>query len=171
GEPNTYARFPIWNACINASVSFEFKTTQSDGLLMYTDNNGRYDFFEVMVKDGSVRLRLNVIDEQDGSVEIILGNNLNDNRWHSVEVKRKHFETILQVDGTSSSKVAFGSDSTVFRDRNKNNYVYFGGVPLGYRRDSRGSQQDETVSDQKFEGDLRNILYFNCTCIPERAEV
>ncbi|KAK6166927.1 hypothetical protein SNE40_023527 [Patella caerulea] len=170
GEPNTYAKFPVWNACINASISFEFKTTQSNGLFLYTDNNGRYDFFEVALKDGSVQLRLNVVDEQDGSVEIVLGNNLNDNRWHSVVVKRKHFETILQVDDTSSSKVAFGSDSG-FGDRRKNNFVYFGGVPLGYARDSRRSPLDETVTDAKFEGDLRNILYFNCTCIPERASV
>ncbi len=47
GTSKSYARFPKWNACVNASISFEFKTLESDGLLMYTDDKGKYDFFEV----------------------------------------------------------------------------------------------------------------------------
>lgn len=47
GERETYAKFPKWDACINASISFEFKTRQKDGLLMYTDDNGRYDYLQV----------------------------------------------------------------------------------------------------------------------------
>ena len=47
GTSKSYARFPKWNACVNASISFEFKTLEGDGLLMYTDDKGKYDFFEV----------------------------------------------------------------------------------------------------------------------------
>ena len=47
GTDRSYARYPKWNACVNASISFEFKTTQDEGLLMYTDDGGKYDFFEV----------------------------------------------------------------------------------------------------------------------------
>ena len=47
GTERSYARFPKWNACVNASISLEFKTTQDEGLLMYTDDGGKYDFFEV----------------------------------------------------------------------------------------------------------------------------
>ena len=47
GTDRSYARYPKWNACANASISFEFKTTQDEGLLMYTDDGGKYDFFEV----------------------------------------------------------------------------------------------------------------------------
>ena len=47
GSDRCYARYPKWNACVNATISFEFKTTQDEGLLMYTDDGGKYDFFEV----------------------------------------------------------------------------------------------------------------------------
>ena len=47
GTDRSYARFPKWNACVNASISFEFKTTQDEGLLLYTDDGGKYDFVEV----------------------------------------------------------------------------------------------------------------------------
>ncbi len=50
GTPKSFARYPKWNACVNASISFEFKTTQDEGLLMYTDDGGTYDFVEVSTR-------------------------------------------------------------------------------------------------------------------------
>jgi hypothetical protein len=47
GETDTYAKYPKWDACINASIAFEFRTRQKDGLLMYTDDNGKYDYLQV----------------------------------------------------------------------------------------------------------------------------
>lgn len=47
GDRETYARYPRWDACISASIAFEFRTTQKDGLLMYTDDNGKYDYLQV----------------------------------------------------------------------------------------------------------------------------
>ena len=47
GTETSYARFPKWDACTNATFSFEFRTTQSEGLLMYADDGGRFDFFQV----------------------------------------------------------------------------------------------------------------------------
>ena len=51
GIRGSYAKYPKWNACRNASISFEFKSA-GDGLLMYTDDNGTYDFFEVVLDKG-----------------------------------------------------------------------------------------------------------------------
>ena len=48
GQSRTFARFPKWNACSNdSSISFEFKTRQANGLLMFTDDNNRYDYLQV----------------------------------------------------------------------------------------------------------------------------
>lgn len=47
GEKETFARYPKWNACNNASIMFEFRTTQPDGLLMYTNYHGERNSIQV----------------------------------------------------------------------------------------------------------------------------
>lgn len=51
GTESSYARYPLWNGCINASVSFEMKTTDEatdrETILMYTDDGGKFDFLQV----------------------------------------------------------------------------------------------------------------------------
>ena len=49
GSDTSYARFPLWNACINASLSFELKTTDTSDevMIVYTDDGGRFDFLQV----------------------------------------------------------------------------------------------------------------------------
>ena len=34
------AKFQLWNLCLNASLSFEFRMTQPDGLLLYMGDSG-----------------------------------------------------------------------------------------------------------------------------------
>ena len=52
GDTETFARYPKWNACQNASISFEFRTRQPSALLLYTDDNGRYDYLQLALTKG-----------------------------------------------------------------------------------------------------------------------
>ncbi|CAG5122236.1 unnamed protein product [Candidula unifasciata] len=168
GDRETFAKFPKWDACINASIAFEFRTRQNDGLLMYTDDNGKYDYLQLAVTEGAIRLWINFVREKEQSVEIELGRNLNDGNWHRVEVKRNRMETTLLVDNNQSSKVSFGSDFS-FGDRlETNNYMYFGGVPGNYRQNLARLNIPANVLNSPFQGEIRNILYFNCSCLPVR---
>ena len=90
GNRGGYAMYPKWYACINASISFEFKTSEDHKqLLMYADDGGQYDFFEVLLQQGGkLRVTLNIVDGKDGSVRLSFGNTLNDGRWHKVEIRR-----------------------------------------------------------------------------------
>ncbi|GFO17215.1 neurexin-3b-alpha [Plakobranchus ocellatus] len=47
GQRETYAKFPKWDACDNATIMFQFKTSEPNGLLMYTDDSGRYNYLQV----------------------------------------------------------------------------------------------------------------------------
>ncbi|XP_041374685.1 contactin-associated protein like 5-1-like [Gigantopelta aegis] len=119
GRSTTYSRFPKWNACVNSSLSFDFKTTSStEQLLMYTDDNGRYDFFQLALVSGQVRLWMNLADEQDGVVELLVGKALNDGAWHHVKVRRNRMNTTLFVDTYQSSMMSFGQDF-LFGDPNQ----------------------------------------------------
>ncbi|XP_076459006.1 uncharacterized protein LOC143292527 isoform X2 [Babylonia areolata] len=171
GQENTYALFPKWYACPNASISFEFKTRKPSALLLYTDDNGRYDYLQLALTKGAVRLWIN-LEAENQFVDIKATTDpLNDGQWHRVEIRRNRMETILYVDGTQTSKVALGSDDFSGRTISESNYVFFGGVPLGYGNRSRDHALPDTFFPEKFRGEVRNILYFNCSCIPERASM
>ncbi|XP_052814372.1 uncharacterized protein LOC128241470 isoform X5 [Mya arenaria] len=168
----TYAKFPRWNSCLNGSISFEFKTALDKALLLYTDDNGRSDYAEVMIIDGRVRLRMNVVDGKEGALEINAGKLVNDRAWHKVKVRRYRMETILYVDGEQNSRVAFGSDFQ-FGNIESNNNVYIGGLPQTYFQGKtdhlKSLSLPSSFFEPRFEGDIRNVIYENCTCYPERA--
>jgi len=170
----TFARFPRWDACTNASISFEFKTSLDTALLMYTDDNGRSDYVEVMIHDGSVRLRLNVVDGKEGAQEIRLGNRLQDGRWHRVKIQRHRMETILYVDDLEGSQLTNGSDY-MFGDTERNNDVFFGGMPPTYYKGHINNLKDLSLPsaffEARFEGEIRNVIYWNCSCTPVRPNM
>ncbi|RUS82776.1 hypothetical protein EGW08_009476 [Elysia chlorotica] len=168
GEPETYAKFPKWDACDNATIMFDFKTSQPNGLLMYTDDSGRYDYLQVALQDGLIHLWINFVRNEEKSVSIKLGDgNLHDGTWHTVEVKRNRMETTLIVDETQQSQVAFEANYRI-GDLDSKNYMYFGGIPSSFRGHAGANKLPESVLNTPYSGELRNILYFNCTCLPTR---
>lgn len=166
GSRISYARYPKWNACPNATISFQFKTTQSDGLLMYTDDHGTYDYLEVIHMSGRVRVTMNIVDGRDSPIQLDTGRDVNDGRWHTVEIHRNRMETVLTVDDVSTSRLAFGSDF-YFGNLEQNNDVFFGGLP----DDDLNSLSFPTALFQpRFQGSIRNIMYANCSCVRTRAK-
>ena len=100
-----YAQFRKWNVALNDSLEFQFKTHQPNGLLLYTDDGGTYDFFEIKLVEGALRLRYNL----GGGTQIItIGRELNDNQWHQVSIKMNNKKTSLTVDDVSQSSTAKG---------------------------------------------------------------
>lgn len=174
GNPSQYAVYPKWNACVNASFSFEFKSTGTRvGLLAYADDSGKYDFMQLSLHNGKVNLTMNIVDGRDGRVEIVAGESLDDNRWHTVNIERKRMETTLTVDGVSESKVAIGSDFH-FGSLETNSPLYMGGLPVNFLQASelkRLSLPSAAFLKGRFRGEIRNVLYGNCTCQLVRANV
>ena len=82
GSQTSYSQFRKWYASPNASLEFEFLTSQPNGLLLYTDDGGYYDFLEVKLVEGRLRLRLNL---GDGAQIIDIGRDLHKGfTWHKV---------------------------------------------------------------------------------------
>lgn len=173
GTQTAHARFPPWAGCMNASFSFDFRTTQSipehGVLLWYADDGGRTDFFGVMLtaERGALRLVLRLADQVDGNVDISLGQGVNDGRWHHVEVRRKRAETFLVVDDDQDSGVVFGHSFHFGRGNNSD--VFVGGIPPEFVRDLSSLAMPSAVFAARFQGSVRNVIYGNCTC--ERRRV
>lgn len=61
---------------------------------------------QVAITEGAIQLRITFVEEKEQNVELVLGSNMNNGNWHSIEVKRNRMETTLLVDGSQSSKVS-----------------------------------------------------------------
>lgn len=83
GSQNSFAQFRKWYTGLNGSLEFEFKTEQPNGLILYTDDGGTFDFFEIKLVEGAVRLRYNL---GGGANIITVGRDLHDGHWHKVQV-------------------------------------------------------------------------------------
>lgn len=175
GTQSTHARFPPWAGCMNASFSFDFRTTQSiterGVLLWYADDGGRTDFFAAMLtaRRGAVRLVLRLADTVDGNVDISLGDHVNDGRWHRVEVRRKRAETFLVVDDAELSGFVFGNSFHFGRGNNSD--VYVGGIPRDVAGRLSSLAMPSAVFAARFRGSIRNVVYGNCTCERSRARL
>ncbi|CAG5122159.1 unnamed protein product, partial [Candidula unifasciata] len=148
---------------------FEFRTTQEEGLLMYSNYYGKYNNLQVAIIGGAIQLRVTFVEQKEQNVEIVLGSNMNKGNWHSIQVKRNRMETTLLVDGIQSSKVAFRDD--IWDELDNNNDIYFGGVPRSVIDDQVESLISSKVLETPFQGEIRNVVYFNCSCIPVRASM
>ena len=97
GSKTSYAQFKKWDGGTDSSLSFEFRTESSDGLLVYTDDPSTCDSLELKLVEGRLRLRMNT-----GAGPTILQSSqalpsLADGAWHRVAVVKLSTNTTLQV--------------------------------------------------------------------------
>ncbi|XP_042239815.1 neurexin-3-like [Homarus americanus] len=156
GSPTSFAQFPRWMPGANGSLEFEFLTRELNGLLLYTDDGGSYEFFELKLVEGAVRLHYNM---GGGARLLTVGSGLNDGLWHRVKVSRRHDRTHLTVDGKTETRVIkslnheFGSPDT-------NSFMYVGGLPLLVTRQVGSRLTLPVVTlEPRFAGQFRELVY------------
>lgn len=93
--PTAYVTLPRWNGKKAGSVSFDFRTTEPNGLLLFShgrpqgskDHRPRVDFFAMELLDGFLYL---LMDMGSGSIKIKVGNKkVNDGEWCHVDFQRE----------------------------------------------------------------------------------
>eukprot|EP00095_Tigriopus_kingsejongensis_P012046 maker-scaffold90_size386344-snap-gene-1.15 protein:Tk12046 transcript:maker-scaffold90_size386344-snap-gene-1.15-mRNA-1 annotation:"Neurexin-2-alpha" len=174
GSFTSYAQFRKWFSSSNTSIEFEFLSQQPNGLLLYTDDGGYYDFIEIKLVEGSVRLRFNL--DREPKV-LTVGRNLNDGRtWHKVIVARNGLETVLVVDQMRATAVLpkpKRPEDLDFGNITMNSYVYVGGVPAWFSTKLSNLALPSVVFEPRFQGAIRNLVYVDegSESIPRRQEV
>ncbi|XP_059050815.1 neurexin-1-like [Achroia grisella] len=165
-KQNPYSQFRKWNAGLNGTLELEFKTDQPNGLLLYTDDGGTYDFFELKLVNGALRLRYNL----GGGAQIItVGNNLNDGHWHKIQVARRDEHTSLTVDEATQSKTSRGKEFA-FGKFNTNSDVFVGGIPPSYNVKLTTLALPSVIFEPKFRGSVRNLVYSDGPGHPPRRQ-
>lgn len=168
GTSTSYAQFHKWNAGLNGSLEFEFKTDQGNGLLLYTDDGGTYDFFEVKLVESALRLRYNL----GGGAQIVtVGRELGDGHWHKVQITRDNENTTINVDGVGATSTSRGKEFE-FGKLSGNSDVYVGGMPSWYNSKLTLLALPSVIFEPRFNGFIRNLVYADGeNVVPRRQEI
>ena len=160
GSHTSYAKFPPWNPCMNGSIKFEFKTLDSEGLLLYMDDGGQYDYVEIKLVSGMLRLRIH-IGEHELPLILTQGFRLHDNQWHQVQISISGRKMTYKVDNLQSIGLIHGEDLQ-FGNEFSNGFMFVGGLPIIYHTKLWHLSLPSVVFEQHFNGSVRNLLYSDC---------
>ena len=152
------------------NINFQVKTTQPDGLIMYSGGGGGKDFFVVELFRGHVRY---IFDTGSGAkvLRSTLSDPINDNKWHEIAILRSTLQkTVLRVDESADLHIAPDKRSVHF---DTDNIVFIGGVEqtvfderLPKQVKSREGFQG-CIASIDLDGDARNILKYRAD-IPDQ---
>ncbi|XP_077408720.1 neurexin 3b isoform X20 [Vanacampus margaritifer] len=96
GSKGQWARYLRWDASSRSDLTFQFKTSQSEGLMLYFDDGGFCDFLLLTLSEGRMHLRFSI---DCAETTIMSDKMVNDSRWHFAAVNRHNLRTGLAVDG------------------------------------------------------------------------
>lgn len=100
GSQGQWARYLRWDASSRSDLTFQFKTSQSDGLVLYFDDGGYCDFLLLTLSEGRMRLRFSI---DCAETTMASERMVNDSRWHFAAINRHDLRTGLAVDGQTKS--------------------------------------------------------------------
>ncbi|CAJ1077239.1 neurexin 3b isoform X5 [Xyrichtys novacula] len=100
GSEGQWARYLRWDASSRSDLTFQFKTSESEGLLLYFDDGGYCDFLLLAVSAGKLQLRISI---DCAETTITSDKMVNDSRWHFAAINRNNLRTGLAVDGQTKT--------------------------------------------------------------------
>ena len=149
-DEKSYAKYEPWQSFSNGLLKFRFKSTEPNGLLLYADDQykskGAGNFLKLKLVNKQLIVRIQIsysigVDEYQSQVKkMVLGNNLNDNRYHYVELKRENEKIEIKLDSKLSRYIPPGNGQIL----NINSSVFLGGVP-----DDLKPVMDRLILDEK----------------------
>ncbi|XP_057678460.1 neurexin-3b isoform X8 [Corythoichthys intestinalis] len=100
GSEGQWARYLRWDASTRSDLTFRFKTSNSEGLMLYFDDGGYCDFLLLTVFEGKLQLRFSI---DCAETTITSDKKVNDSRWHFAAINRHNLRSGLAVDGQTKT--------------------------------------------------------------------
>ena len=133
------------------TLQFEFKTQQSDALLLYTDDGGTGNsFLELKLEQARLRLRFRI---RNKARTLYIGENLNLNEWHEVTLMKGLQECVINLDGVQKSGSIPDTQDVLTASAD----LFIGGVPASMPVTSLSNEEVKFAA--RFEGHVRNLKY------------
>ncbi|XP_028252731.1 neurexin 3b isoform X2 [Parambassis ranga] len=101
GSEGQWARYLRWDASSRSDLTFQFKTSESEGLLLYFDDGGFCDFLLLTVSEGKLQIRVSI---DCAETTITSDKTVNDSRWHFATINRHNLRTGLALDGQTKTE-------------------------------------------------------------------
>ena len=143
-KKTSHLRYKQWNANTHGKLKFKFKTHNSHGLLLYSDNSGtknsiNENFITIKLSYGKLEITIQMGGEDYLSKKKEeIGENLGDLEWHTIEVLRDNRKTTVTLDSTEP--VLIKNEGEV-QELELNSGVYFGGISTSLEKKLR----DKTI--------------------------
>ncbi|TMS12319.1 Neurexin-3b, partial [Larimichthys crocea] len=133
--PDSYLALPKWNTKRVGSISFDFRTSEPNGLILFThgkaqdrrdskgQKNNKVDFFAVELLDGGLYL---LLDMGSGTIKVKATlAKVNDGAWHHVDIQRDGRSGIISVNSRRTPFTASGENEILDLEGD----LYLGGLP------------------------------------------
>uniref|UniRef100_A0A672IYC7 Neurexin 3b n=1 Tax=Salarias fasciatus TaxID=181472 RepID=A0A672IYC7_SALFA len=133
--PDSFLALPKWNTKRVGSISFDFRTSEPNGLILFTHGkpqdrrdakglkNNKVDFFAVELLDGGLYL---LLDMGSGTIKVKATQaKVNDGAWHHVDIQRDGRSGIISVNSRRTPFTASGENEILDLEGD----LYLGGLP------------------------------------------
>ncbi|XP_041828228.1 neurexin 3a isoform X4 [Melanotaenia boesemani] len=134
--PEAYISLPKWNTKRMGSISFDFRTIEPNGLILFThgklqerkdaarsQKNTKVDFFAVELLDGNLYL---LLDMGSGTIKVkATQNKVNDGNWYHVDIQRDGRSGTISVNSRRTPFTASGESEILDLEGD----MYLGGLP------------------------------------------
>ncbi|XP_028809534.1 neurexin 3b isoform X16 [Denticeps clupeoides] len=131
----SFLSLPKWNTKRVGSISFDFRTSEPNGLVLFTQGklqdkrdtrgqkNNKVDFFAVELLEGGLYL---LLDMGSGTIKVkATQNKVSDGAWHHVDIQRDGRSGIISVDSRRTPFTASGENEILDLEGD----LYLGGLP------------------------------------------
>ncbi|XP_051731922.1 neurexin 3b isoform X11 [Ctenopharyngodon idella] len=133
--PESFLGLPKWNTKRVGSISFDFRTSEPNGLILFTQGkpqdkkdsrsqrSNKVDFFAVELLDGNLYL---LLDMGSGTIKVkATQSKVNDGAWHHVDIQRDGRSGIISVNSRRTPFTASGENEILDLEGD----LYLGGLP------------------------------------------
>ncbi|XP_018587895.1 neurexin-3b-like isoform X5 [Scleropages formosus] len=133
--PEAYISLPKWNTKRMGSISFDFRTTEPNGLILFThgrpqdrkearnQKNTKVDFFAVELLDAHLYL---LLDMGSGTIKVkATQSKVNDGTWYHVDIQRDGRSGTISVNSRRIPFTASGESEILDLEGD----MYLGGLP------------------------------------------
>uniref|UniRef100_A0A8C1DZ53 Neurexin 3b n=1 Tax=Cyprinus carpio carpio TaxID=630221 RepID=A0A8C1DZ53_CYPCA len=133
--PESFLSLPKWNTKRVGSISFDFRTSEPNGLILFTQGkpqekkdarsqkSNKVDFFAVELLDGNIYL---LLDMGSGTIKVkATQSKVNDGAWHHVDIQRDGRSGIISVNSRRTPFTASGENEILDLEGD----LYLGGLP------------------------------------------
>ncbi|XP_072895415.1 neurexin 3a isoform X6 [Hemitrygon akajei] len=133
--PEAYISLPKWNTKKMGSISFDFRTSEPNGLILFTHGKPqerkdmrspkktKVDFFAVELLDGNLFL---LLDMGSGAIKIkSTTRKVNDGEWYHVDIQRDGRSGTISVNSRRTPFTASGDSEILDLEGD----MYLGGLP------------------------------------------